>query len=124
MLYALGPPCLSTNVRTMSGRRFFFISLAAAVLAVGLQGAALRQYSRGAQTIAFAVKSSESARREAKAEADRIASRGEVIAYAGIAVALASIGFVIASARRREPAWRSLTFALLCFYVMLHFTLV
>jgi hypothetical protein len=108
----------------MSIRRFFFMSLALAVLAVGLHLAALGQFGRGSQTIARAVTLSESERTAARLEAGRYTSRGGVILYVGYAVALSSIGFLIASARKHEPAWRLLTIALLGFYVMLQFVLV
>jgi hypothetical protein len=108
----------------MSIRRFFLASLALAVLAVGLQGAALRHFSRGAQTIARAVESSDAAREDARAEANSLAHQGEVTAYIGMAVAVASVAFLVVSARRHEPAWRSVTLALLAFYIMLHLTLV
>jgi hypothetical protein len=100
------------------------VSLALAIVAVGLHLTALGQFSRGAQTIARAVTLSESERVAARQEASRCSGRGAVIGYTGLAFALASIGFVIASARRHEPAWRSLTFALLGFYVILQFVLV
>jgi hypothetical protein len=108
----------------MSIRRFFFVSLALAVLAVGLHLVALGQFSRGSQIIARAVTSSEAERSGARLEAARYASRGGVILYGGYALALASVGFVVASARRHEPAWHSLTISLLIFYVMMQFVLV
>jgi hypothetical protein len=42
----------------------------------------------------------------------------------GAAMALTCLGFVTASAFRREPAWRSLTLALLLFYALSFFILV
>ena len=60
----------------------------------------------------------------ARAEASRYSNRGGVINYVGLLFAVASVGFVGLSARRHEPAWRSLTLALLFFYMMLQFTLV
>ena len=108
----------------MSIRKYFFMSLALAILAVGLQGAALRQFSRSSQTIARGVGLPVQERTALRIEADRYVSRGGVVGYIGLAFALASIGFVIVSARRHAPAWRSLTFALLGFYVILQFVLV
>ena len=108
----------------MSIRRFFLVSLALAVLAVGVHGVALRQFSRGAQTIARAVALSESERAAAGIEAHRYTSDGGAILFVGYALALVSVGFVVASARRHEPAWRSLTIGLLMFYVMLQFVVV
>jgi len=116
----------------MSRRRFFFVSLALAVIAIGLQFTALGQFGHGPEAIAREIKRasvrgvslSEQERTALKVEASRYSSRGIVIGCMGLAFALASIGFVVASARRHEPAWRSLTFALLFFYVMLQFMLV
>ena|SRR5436189_5317764 len=108
----------------MSIRRLFLVSLALAVLAIGVHGAALRQFSRGASTIARAVTLSEFDRAAARLEADRCTSRGGAVLHIGYAFALASVGFVVASARRHEPAWRSVTIGLLMFYVMLQFVLV
>ena len=108
----------------MSIRRFFFVSFALAVVAVGLHFAALGQFSRGAQTIARAVTLSESERGAARLQAHGYSDRGAIIYYVGLVFALASLSFLIASARKHEPAWRSLTFALLAFYVMIQFVLV
>lgn len=109
--------------RAMSIRRFFLLSLRLAVLAVGLDMTALSLYSRGARVIAEAVVLRESERAVARSEAQTYRSRGTVISLAGLAFALASLILVIVSARKHEPAWRSVTFALLVFYVMLQFAL-
>ena len=108
----------------MSIRRFFLASLVLAVLAVGVHVEALRQFSRGAQTIARAVTLPESESTAARLEAGGYTSHGGAILRVGYALALVSVGFVVASARRHEPAWRSLTIGLLIFYVMLQFVLV
>jgi hypothetical protein len=94
------------------------------VLAVGLDVAGMSQYSRGARVIAHAVALPEGERVAAKMEAQTYRSRGTVISVVGLAFALGSLVFVIVSARKHEPAWRSVTFALLIFYVMLQFALV
>jgi hypothetical protein len=88
-----------------------------------LDMAGMSQYSRGARIIARAVILPESKRVAAKTEAEAYRSRGTVISVVGLAFALASLVFVILSARKHEPAWRSVTFALLIFYVMLQFAL-
>ena len=107
----------------MNMRRFFLVSLGLAVLAVGFDMAALSQYSRGARVYARAVVLPESERVAAKSEAQTYRSRGTVVSLVGLAFALASLVFVIVSARKHEPAWRSVTVALLVFYVMLQFAL-
>jgi hypothetical protein len=105
-------------------RRFFFISLVLAVVALGLHVTAMSQFSGGLGIRGHAVTLPESDRAAARVEASRYSSRGLVIAYIGLPVALASLAFLVVSARRHEPAWRSVTFALLCFYVMLQFDLI
>ena len=99
------------------------MSLGLAVLAIGFDMTAMSQYSRGARVFVRAVVLPESEREVAKSEAQTYRSRGTVISVMGLAFALASLVFVIASARKHEPAWRSVTFALLIFYVMLQFAL-
>jgi hypothetical protein len=105
-------------------RRFFFGSLFLAVVAIGLQLGAMSQVNRTDQAIACGVTLPESERAAARLEAKRFSRRAAPLAYLGLAFALASAIFVVMSARKREPAWRSVTFALLFFYVMLHFTLI
>jgi hypothetical protein len=107
----------------MNIRRFFLVSLGLAVLAVGFDMVGMSQYSRGAGVEARAVVLPESDRMAAKMEAQTYRSRGTVISVVGLVFALASLVFVIVSARKHEPAWRSVTFALLGFYVMLQFAL-
>lgn len=107
----------------MNIRRFFLVSLGLAVLAVGLDMLGVSQYSCGARLVARAVVLPESERMVAKMEAQMYRSRGAVISVAGLAFALASLVFVVVSARKHEPAWRSVTFALLIVYVMLQFAL-
>jgi hypothetical protein len=105
----------------MSIRRFFFASLALAVIGVGLHLTALKQYSCGAYAIAQAATLSDSELLAARLDASRLSSRGAVVSSIGLAFAFASVGFVIVSARKHEPAWRSLTLGLLGFYVILQF---
>ncbi len=107
----------------MNLRRFFLVSLGLAVLAVGLDITAMSQYSRGAGVIAQAVSLPEGERVVAKSEAQKYRSRGTIISLVGLAFALVSLIFVIASARKHEPAWRSVTLAVLVFYVLLQFAL-
>ena len=98
--------------------------MALVIIAVGLHLTALSQVSRGLHISARAVTLSESERAAARVEASSYSTRGAVIGYIGFAFALASVGFVIASARRHEPARRSVIVALQVCYVMLQFLLV
>lgn len=108
----------------MSTRRFFFISLVLAIVALGLHVTAMSQFSRGLGIRGHSVTLPESERAAARAQASEYSSRGSVIAYIGLPFALASLAFLVLSARRHERASRSVTFALLCFYVMLQFVLI
>lgn len=107
----------------MSIRRCFLWSLVLAILAVGFDMAAMSQYSRGARAIARAVVLPESERVAAKSQAQIYRERGTIVSVAGLVFALVSLVFVIVSARKHEPAWRSVTVALLTFYVLLQFAL-
>lgn len=108
----------------MNIRLFFFLSLAVAVVAVGLQLAGMIQIGNGLSIRAHAITLSEAERAAAIAEADRYTNRGVACASVGIPVALASAALVAMSARRREPAWRLLTCSVLIFYLMLQFVLI
>jgi hypothetical protein len=107
----------------MNIRRFFLVSLGLAVVAVGLHLAALHQFSSGARIIARSVVLPEGERVAARSEARAYSTRGTVVSFVGLTFALTSLAFVIVSARKHEPAWRSVTCALLVFYVMLQFAL-
>src|ERR1051326_963682 len=108
----------------MSVRLHFLASLVLAVIAVCIHMAALGQIGRGVGLRARAVSAAASERASMKAEASRYSRSGSVIGYTGLVVALVSVGFVIVSARRHEPARRSLTYTMLFVYVMLQFVLV
>ena len=84
---------------------------------------AMSQYNRGARAVARAIVLPEREREVARSAAHGYRTRGTVISVVGLAFALASLAFVTASARKHEPAWRSITFALLVFYVMLQFAM-
>ena len=105
----------------MNIRRFFIASLGLAVIALGLHVAALSQYSHGARVVARSVTQPESERAITKLDARAYRERGSVVAIAGLVFALASLVFVVLSARRHEPAWRSVTVAFLVLYVLLQF---
>lgn len=108
----------------MKMRSFFMASLALAVIAVGLHAAALSQYGQAARSIASAITQPESAESERAAakQAGRVyRERGDTMAIIGLGIALASLALVVVSGRRHEPAWRSITVALLVFYLLLQF---
>jgi hypothetical protein len=108
----------------MNIREFFFTSVLFAVLAIGLHLTGMSQVSRGVGIRAQAVTFLESERAAAKVEASRISRRGVVLGYVSVPFALASVGFAVASVRRREPARRSIVLGLLICYVMFQFVLV
>ena len=104
-------------------RRYFIASLVLAILAVGLDMAGMSQYSHGGSIIARSVLLPTAERVAAKLEAQMYRSRGTFVSVVGLALALVSLVFVIGSSRKHEPAWRSATYALLIFYVLLQFSL-
>ncbi len=117
----------------MNRRKFFLVSLALALLALFLQLAGLAFGSRGASLRAQAVQRvadrgggslTAEERNELKAQTDAYRHRGAIAQCCGGAVALTSIGFAVMSARKKEPAWRSLTFAVLFIYALSLFMLV
>lgn len=108
----------------MSIRRFFLLSLALAILAVGLHLTAMSQTIRGLRISAQAVTAPESYRATAREVARSYARRGTVLGCIGLASALASVMFAVVSARRHEPARRVVLFGVLTCYVMLQFVLV
>ena len=106
----------------MSIRRFFFVSLALAVVAVVLHLTALVQLGRTfLRTIISAGLEAGQKQSVMRVVASSPLSRGAISYYLGIAFALGSVVFAVASARRHEPADRSATVALLVCYVMLQF---
>jgi hypothetical protein len=99
----------------MNMRRYFIVSLVLAILAVGLDMAAMLPYSRGGREIVPSAFLPTGERVTAKLEAQKYRSRGTFVSLVGLALALASLVFVIGSLRKGEPAWRSATYALLIF---------
>jgi hypothetical protein len=117
----------------MTIRKFFLASLVLALVALFLQLTGLGLGSRGAFLRAEAVQRvadrgggslTAEERSQLKAQTDAYRHRGATAQCCGGAVALASIGFAITSVRKHEPAWRSLTFAVLFFYALSFFTLI
>ena len=116
----------------MKRRRWFIISLALAAVALYLQMSGMSYLSHGSRLRAQAAQTvaergtglTEDERSEIRTETTRSHRTGMIAQSSGAVLAMTSVGFMITSARRREPAWRSLTFALLFFYVISFFILV
>jgi hypothetical protein len=108
----------------MSTRRFFLFALLAAFLAVGLHVAALSQFSRSVSGRARSITQPEPQRTAIRDDARLHLALGHAIMYSGLAMAIMSLVFVIISARRHEPAVRSVVFGLLACYFLLQFVLV
>ena len=108
----------------MSIRKFFFVSLALGIVSVSLHLTAMSEISRGVQITARAATVLEPDRGVVRADARRHFSRGAILGDIGLAFALASVGFVATSARKREPARRSMILGLLLCYVLLRFVAI
>jgi hypothetical protein len=107
----------------MSVRKFFLLSLSLAIFAVVLQLTAMLQTALGLR-IRVSTTAPESYRIAAKTMASGYSSRGAMLGYLGLGFALASVGCLIASVRRNEPAHRVVAFGMLICYVMLQFVLI
>src|SRR5580704_17083584 len=107
----------------MSIHRFFLLSLALSVLAVGLHLAAMSQTSRGLR-IRVQATAPDSHREAARVIASSYSKRGTILGYIALALALASVVSVIVSARRHEPSRRIIVYGVLTIYVMLQFVLI
>lgn len=108
----------------MRTRRFVFVSLALALVAVGVHLTSLAQIGHSTRIRARTATVAEPERVVLRAQATGYSHRGAAFGWAGLAVALASVGFVVTSARKREPARRSITIVLLALYVMLLLVMV
>jgi hypothetical protein len=109
----------------MTNARFCLLSLLLVMLAVGVHGGALGDWSRNAELRAQAVSVPQEQRAAMRAEADRLSQRGSVLADVGLFLAVAAGVSLVVSFRRHERArWRSVPVALLVFYVMLQFLMV
>ena len=105
--------------------RFCLLSLLLVLLALGVHGSALRDWSRNAQVRAQAVSAAQDQRAAMRAEADSFSRRGSVLYAVGMCLAVAAAASLIASFRRHESArWRSVPVALVVFYVIFQFVLV
>jgi hypothetical protein len=108
----------------MSTRRFFWFAFATIVLAIALHVAASSQFSHSIRDRARAAASPETERAALRATSSRYSTRGHIAMYVGAALAVGSVVFVIISARRKEPATRSVVFGLLVCYLLLQFIVV
>ena len=119
------PPAVGPIDTRMMHARFCLMSLLLVMLAVGVHGGALRDWSRNARIRAQAVSVTQEQRARMRAEADRFSHRGSVLYVVGICLAVAGAASLIVSFRRREPApWRAVPVALLVFYVIFQFVMV
>ena len=124
-------PCDPTAKRVvithegMSTARFCLLSLLLVIVAIGVHGGALREWSRNASMRAKAVSATQEQRAVTHAEADRISRRGSALCVVGLCFAVASAVSLFVSSRRREPTpWRVVPVALLIFYVLFQFVMV
>src|SRR6266478_6153971 len=108
----------------MSTRRFFFFAVLAAFIAVLLHLTALAQFGCGLAHRARAATATETDRITARADAVHYRLFGSIALFTGVAVAATSVVLAIVSARRREPARRSVVFGLLLCYLFLQLILV
>jgi hypothetical protein len=98
--------------------------LVLAAIAIGLHIAGLTEYGRAVQTIARSVKLSKSERAATQLTASDHVDRGRWLITAGLECALASLGSVVISVRRGEPARRAWAYGLLAAYVTIQFLIV
>ncbi len=107
----------------MNTRRFVYLAVFAAILAIVLHVTALRQFDRSVLLRAHGITLGDPSG-QAQAEANRYYTRGHAALYAGLGLALASVPLLILSARKHEPARRAVVIGLLFCYVVLQFILV
>jgi len=99
--------------------KYFLLSAVLAFIAIGLEVAAKSRDSRAIRTLARAVVLPEGERAAAKMQARSFSTQGTIVSLIGVAFALGSLAFIIPSARKHEPARRSVTVVLLVLYLML-----
>lgn len=96
----------------MKLRKIFFLSLAFALLAVALRLGALGELQDGYRMM------NQQGLHHFPAEQSH---RGALLLYSSLPLALMSAACVFVSHRRREPAWRWITVALLGIYLLVSF---
>jgi len=95
-----------------------------AVAAICVHVLSLGKASKGMKLYARAVVATGSQKESLKMEAKQYANRSGTIALGGLCVGMGSAVCLIVSFKKREPAWRSISCALLVFYALLQFAIV
>jgi hypothetical protein len=103
---------------------YWLISLAFVAVAISVQGVAFHEVSQAARLRARATFAAEDQKGLMKAKANEFAVRAGIIVAVGLISAIGSLVCVVISSRKHEPAWRSVPFALLIFYVLLQFAIL
>jgi hypothetical protein len=105
--------------------KFCLLSLLLVIMAVGVHGVALSNWSRSTGIRAQAVSVPKEQKAVMRKESDRFMHRGSVFSVVGLCLAVAGTSSLIISFRRHEPArWRAVPVALLVFYVIFQFVMV
>jgi hypothetical protein len=108
----------------MKLRAFWIVSFVLAIIAIGIHVKSLNVASKGMKAMAKAVTATDNQIEILRTEAKRFANLSGTIAITGLGVAIGSLVCVVVSFKKHEPAWRSIPFALLVFYVLLQFAVV
>jgi hypothetical protein len=108
----------------LKSRAYCLASVRLAVAAIYVHVLSLGEASKGMKLYARAVVATESQKESLKVEAKPYANRSGTIALSGLCLAIGSVVCLIVSFKKREPAWRSISCALLVFYVLLQLAIV
>lgn len=108
----------------MRFRSLFFASLLCVPFAFLLHTASLGQFSRSSMLRANSISVSDQDRADRRQEAENCRRGGSICNLTGLAFATTSLVLVILSARRKEPAARSITVVFLVLYVLFVFGVV
>ena len=109
----------------MFGARFCLLSLLLVVLAIGVHGGALRNWSQSSGLRAKAVSATQGQRVIMRHEAYLFGQTGSALYIVGLCFAVTSAVFLIVSIRRKESApWRVAPVVLLICYALLQVVMV
>ena len=110
----------------MKTRAFWIVSLVSALVAICLHLAALGKAGNGVRSISQAMNANapEDQRQKLKVEAHQFYKVASNFRFTGIAVAILSVIFLFLSYKKDEQATRSVTIAILAFYLLLQFAVV